>query len=53
MNVGRNICINMRLSREDLERLEEEKARIEATTSTVISAAIERGYEIELKKKRR
>lgn len=44
MSEGRNICINMRLTQEDLARLEEEKERTQDTTSTVISSAIERGF---------
>jgi hypothetical protein len=41
---GHNICINMRLTPEDLAHLEEEKKRTHSTTSTVISSAIERGF---------
>ena len=43
---GHNICINMRLTPEDLARLEEEKKRTHNTTSTVISSAIERGFDL-------
>lgn len=41
---GHNICVTMRLTPEDLARLEEEKKRTHNTTSTVISSAIERGF---------
>jgi predicted DNA-binding protein len=41
---GRNICINMRLTPEELACLDEVKERTQWTTSTVISSAIERGF---------
>ena len=41
---GHNTCINMRLSQTDLKLVKEEKKRTNATTSTVISSAIERGF---------
>jgi uncharacterized protein (UPF0335 family) len=44
--VGRNICINLRLAQEDIIRLEEEKERTQSTMSTVISSAIERGFDL-------
>ena len=47
---GHNICITMRLTPEDLARLEEEKERTNNTTSTVISSAIERGFHSKLNK---
>jgi len=43
-NKGHNICVNIRLTLADLASLEDEKERTKATTSTVISSAIERGF---------
>lgn len=45
-NKGHNVCINMRLKSADLKRLEEVKNRTHTSTSSVISSAIEQGYDL-------
>lgn len=45
-NKGHTRCINMRISPADLARLEEEREHTHDTTSTVISSAIERGFNL-------
>jgi hypothetical protein len=43
---GHNSCVTMRLTQTDQEKLEKEKERTNATTSFVLSSAIERGYDL-------
>jgi methylphosphotriester-DNA--protein-cysteine methyltransferase len=45
-NKGHNVCINMRLKSADLKRLKEVKNETHDSTSSVISSAIECGYDL-------